>query len=617
MVIEITIKPKTGFLGGNGVPTNDDANAGIYLANNLIENFPNTGASTNVDIADVTVDVTDKNIYLSQTVSAEDLVKDAEITIGDNDPLDMTKGKAEGYGLASWKYDFVDIEITSSGTSSDQTNDFDYTVTCTVKPKPSTGATAAGNTKSASGTVNVFKPVVTFQDSTIYLGTTPTFSNNYVDVVWKHGDTEASESMGAAPELTYSYSWLETAAPTDCTDVNVGVAIGQNDVTSHVTFTDTRTDENEFTVHVVKPVITSEDITIYLSNTVDLNGQMKEEGNWVCGHTGSEQKSLPANNGETRLAPTIDYTFMVGSTPVSTAIAYQPLGCTEINVTATVNGKDAPISTDTAGRDYSTFQIHVLKPAFTVTCTDLWADYGTNVTLANHLNTTVTGWSDSTGEHTGIPTVTGSAPTVFTYTYEVKDVGATHMVTENDADFTVELASFKIGALDCGKLWSAVTVNKVDGADSDHNFTIHTNKFDLTIHKTWDGADVYKQDAIFTVSGGLGKFQVVLPAGQESITVKNLLCGQKYEVTEDSGWTWRWNSSSEKPVLEKTDTAHTSVSVRNPHDQTADGTKPDAHGEKSVSFTNTLKETLGKLWFSFCTFVKNIFGVGRFEGRGN
>ena len=191
------------------------------------------------------------------------------------------------------------------------------------------------------------------------------------------------------------------------------------------------------------------------------------------------------------------------------------------------------------------------------------------------------------------------------------------MVTENDADFTVELASFKIGTLDCGTCWSEVTVNKVDGADSNHNFTIHTNKFDLTIHKTWNGAAVYKQDAIFTVSGGRGPFQVVLPAGQDSIVIKGLLCGQKYEVTEDGNWTWRWNSSSEKPVLEKTDTAHTSVSVRNPHDQTDDGTNPGAHGAKSVSFTNTLKETLGELWFSFCTFVKNIFGAGRLEGRGN
>ena len=606
LVIEITIKSKAGFLGGNNVPTNDDANAGVYLNSDLVENFPNGGASTNVPVADVTVDVTDKNIYLSQTLDESGLLAGATVKVG-SVGLDMTNTTT--YGLEAWQYAYVTISTNvATNTGAKWTDDeVPFTLTCTVETKDKKVVKSAHDTAN----VNVFKPVVTFQDSTIYLGTTPTYSNNYVDVVWKHGDTEASESMGAAPELTYSYSWLETAAPTDCTDVNVGVAIDQNDVTSHVTFTDTRTDENEFTVHVVKPVITSADITIYLSNTVDLNGQMTEAGNWVCGHTGSEQKTLPANNGETRLAPTIDYAFKVGDTPVSTPAAYRPLGCTEIKATATVNDKNAPISTDATGKDYSTFQIHVLKPAFTVTCTDLWADYGTNVTLANHLNTTVTGWSDSTAEHTGIPTVTGSAPTVFTYTYKVKDGGQnvveTHTVTENDADFTVELASFKIGALDCGTRWSKVTVNKVDGADSDHNFTIHTNKFDLTIHKTWDGADVYKQDAIFTVSGGLGKFQVVLPAGQESITVKNLLCGQDYTVTEDSNWTWRWSDDGTKTVT----THKHGVTTDMPTSHIAsEGATAETSVGNSVSFINTLVK---QLWFDFCKLVQNIFGVGKGE----
>lgn len=595
LIIEIPIEPKTGFLGGNGVPTNDDANAGIYLANNLIENFPNTGASTNVDIADVTVDVTDKNIYLSQTVSAEDLVKDAEITIGDNDPLDMTKGKAEGYGLASWKYDFVDIEITSSGTSSDQTNDFDYTVTCTVKPKPSTGATAAGNTKSASGTVNVFKPVVTFQDSTIYLGATPTYSNNYVDVVWKHGDTEASESMGAAPELTYSYSWLETAAPTDCTDVNVGVAIGQNDVTSHVTFTDTRTDENEFTVHVIRPTITFNDIEIYLSQTPVYNPQFAWDTTCQGNHS-----DIPRITGT---EPNVDYVY----SPDANAFT----NCTDVNVTVKLNNEDYT-STVTLkngdgtvrGAEKAEFKVHVFLPQIALESQDLWADYDCDVDLNKGIKSiTITGWADQCGtkenkQHTGaLPQCSDPVYQFERNGEKITGYNAKNAQVTDHSTINVALDSVKIGATN----YAASVLPAVTPVE----YNIHVNKFDLTISKTWNGADVYKQDAIFTVSGGLGEFQVVLPAGQESITVKNLLCGQKYEVTEDSGWTWRWNSSSEKPVLEKTDTAHTSVSVRNPHDQTDDGINPGAHGAKSVYFTNSL---INRLWFSFCTFLSNIFG---------
>ena len=625
LVIEIPIEPKTGFLGGNGVPTNDDANAGIYLADKLIENFPNTGASTNVPVADVTVEVTDKNIYLSQTLDDSGLLADATVKVG-SVKLNMTDTTT--YGLEAWQYAYVTISTNvATNTGAKWTDDeVPFTLTCTVKTKDETVVKSDGDTTN----VNVFKPVVTFQDSTIYLGATPAYEavdeitgaqiGNYQSAVWKHETTVANVSkMGTAPGLTFNYAPEKTAVPTDCGGVDVTAAIEEKNVTQYVTFVNGESSHagldnaKEFTVHVVKPVITSEDITIYLSNTVDLNGQMTEAGNWVCGHTGSEP--LPAKNGETRLAPTIDYTFMVGSTPVSTATAYQPLGCTEIKATATVNGKNAPISTDTAGKDYSTFQIHVLKPTFTVTCTDLWADYGTNVTLANHLNTTVTGWSDSIAEHTGIPIVTGSEPTVFTYTYEVKDVGekvvTTHTVTENDADFTVELASFKIGALDCGTCWSEVTVNKVDGADFNHNFTIHTNKFDLTIHKTWNGADVYKQDAIFTVSSGLGEFQVVLPAGQESITVKNLLCGQDYTVTEDSNWTWRWGANVDANGKEHvTVNGKTCLAHRDGDNEPIVATSVPSHQEVEAEFTNSL---INRLWFSFCKLVQNIFGVGKGE----
>ena len=63
------------------------------------------------------------------------------------------------------------------------------------------------------------------------------------------------------------------------------------------------------------------------------------------------------------------------------------MNCTPVTVEATVNGKDAPISKDAiSNKDYSTFQIHVLKPTFTVTCTDLWADYGRKVTLDQGMN---------------------------------------------------------------------------------------------------------------------------------------------------------------------------------------------------------------------------------------
>ena len=621
LIIEIPIEQEPGFLGGQNVPTNAYG-SGIYKGDNtLMEIFKSP--TMNVSIPEISVTAKNKNIYLSDELETEDMLRDADVYIGSQ----KLKLDEKNFGLEPWQYAFLkEIKLTTAPATWNGTEGGTFTVTCTVTPNH--GDAKEGT--SAVANIYVFKPEITFNDTTIYLGTAADYSKNHSTdpVVWKHGTESSTDKgvkmTGTCPSVTVEYNSIADYF-TECKDVSVSTVKlnGNGNYVTDTTFWNngTKTDRApQFTVHVVKPVITSEDITIYLSNTVDLNGQMTEAGNWVCGHTGSEQKTLPANNGETRLAPTINYAFKVGDTPVSTPAAYRPLGCTEINVAATVNSKAAPISTNaTTGKDYSTFWVHVLKPAFAVNCTDLWADYGTNVTLANHLNTTVTGWSDSIAEHTGIPIVTGSAPTVFTYTYEVKDVGekvvTTHTVTENDADFTVELASFKIGALDCGTRWSAVAVNKVDGDGSNHNFTIHTNKFDLTIHKTWNGAAVYKQDAIFTVNGGRGPFQVVLPAGQDSIVIKGLLCGQKYEVTEDGNWTWRWKATAEQSVNCESckNDGHHDVNPANPHDPNT----PDKHGSNAITFENILNRLKTK-WFDFCTLVmENIFGVGSFERRGN
>ena len=619
LVIEIPIEPKTGFLGGNGVPTNDDANAGVYLADKLIENFPNTGASTNVPVADVTVDVTDKNIYLSQTVSAEDLVKDAKITIGDNDPLDMTKGKAEGYGLASWKYDFVDIEITSSGTSSDQTKDFDYTVTCTVKSKPSTGATAAGNTKSAFGTVNVFKPVVTFRDSTIYLGTTPDYEDNYKGVVWKHGTTDANVSkMGTAPGLTFNYAPEKTAVPTDCGGVDVTAAIEEKNVTWYVTFVNGESSHagldnaKEFTVHVVRPTITFDDIEIYLSQTPTYTDEPSFVWDDKCQCNLTERSAVAGEE------PTFSYDYEPNADDFTK--------CTEVNVTVklgdvdytnavTLNNGDGTVR----GTGTAEFKVHVFLPRITLESQPLWADYDCDVPLTDGMkNPIINGWVDQcdstrTAAHTnGLPQCSAPAYQFKRNGEKITSYNAKNAQVTDYSTINVALDSVKIGA----NQYDVSVLPEVKPVE----YKIHVNKFDLTINKTWkDGENVadgtYKQDAIFTVSGGLGEFQVVLPAGQESIVIKGLLCGQDYTVTEDSNWTWRWKATAEQSVNCESckNDGHHDVNPANPHDPNT----PDKHGSNAITFENILNRLKTK-WFDFCKLVmENIFGVGSFERRGN
>ncbi len=107
--------------------------------------------------------------------------------------------------------------------------------------------------------VHVFKPTVTWKDSTIYLGETADYAGNFVGVSWFRGTAAAPAAMGDAPVLAYEYSvpagMLEAETP-----VNVTVKIGGIDYTSHTTFAwqkapdcgagCTKPGDDEFVVHV-------------------------------------------------------------------------------------------------------------------------------------------------------------------------------------------------------------------------------------------------------------------------------------------------------------------------------------------------------------------------------
>ena len=132
-----------------------------------------------------------------------------------------------------------------SGLSDDQT----YTVNVVVSPKTA-GNSASGTAaieKKADGTANisVFKPVVTFEDSIVCYGEAAPALENYADdhasTAWKHGDTAADESMGTAPELTFSYeagTGITAGKINTKNDIPVDVTtkIGDSDVSNYTTY---------------------------------------------------------------------------------------------------------------------------------------------------------------------------------------------------------------------------------------------------------------------------------------------------------------------------------------------------------------------------------------------
>ncbi len=269
LVISFKVEPKSGFLGGNNVPTN--TSAGIYensSATDPVFTFP--VPKVDVDIKSITVTAPNKDVYLLQDVPA-DTLKGGKATVGGVE-LDLTK-PADNYGLESWQNAYVDITVEVKDKDGNiiandlngLTEDSEYTVSVKVSPKET--GTAAEQTGEGNGQIHVYKPQLTFKDSEAWYGdTAPADLNaNLTETKWLHGQDEADATkMGTAPELALTFtpdaSKLDNGKINTKQDipVDVGVKIGQTDVSTHTTFQHTNCDgktcelqqDMEFLLHI-------------------------------------------------------------------------------------------------------------------------------------------------------------------------------------------------------------------------------------------------------------------------------------------------------------------------------------------------------------------------------
>lgn len=267
LVISFKVQPKAGFLGGNEVYTN--TSAGIY-ENNTAENPLLTfdRPTVNVPIQDVTVTAKDKNVYLKGEVTAEQLKNGANVKVG-GVALDLSKASdtTKPWGLESWQTEYVDITVTVKDKDGNAipadglkalTDDTTYTIKVTVTPK-TTGSTGSAGTPATekfgentpAANIYVFKPELTFKDSTAYYGeTVPAnndYSSNYVanSEKWKNGGKYSTDDgvqmIGTKPTLDITYtpdeSKLEGGKYTkQDVPVSATVKIGTENVNEHTTF---------------------------------------------------------------------------------------------------------------------------------------------------------------------------------------------------------------------------------------------------------------------------------------------------------------------------------------------------------------------------------------------
>lgn len=258
LVISFKVEPRDKFLGGNGVNTNTDA--GIYKdkdAKDPILKFEKP--NVDVDIKEPTITAPDANVYLGayfeDTIPADELKKGTSISFDDGKiTLDMTKPN-ENWGLEDWQTEYVNISVTVKDKDGTEVTDFknlkedtDYTVSISITPKkPKTDNN--GFQEDAKGTIHVFTPELTFQDSTAYYG--EAVSNNYdtankVAEKWTHdgkySTDEGVQMLGNKPTLNLNYTPDSTKITADNkygkkdVPVSVTVKIGNEDVTVYTTF---------------------------------------------------------------------------------------------------------------------------------------------------------------------------------------------------------------------------------------------------------------------------------------------------------------------------------------------------------------------------------------------
>lgn len=235
----------------------------------------------------------------------------------------------------------------------------------------------------------------------------------------------------------------------------------------------------------------------------------------------------------------------------------------------------SPKSTGTAAAqsDSDTANIYVFKPKITWQDSQLNIGETANYEAQNYVSTV---WKHGDTPDTSVTMVGekpelayGYAPHADAFTQETK-VNVTVAIDGTDV---TDFVTFEHE--DCD--FDTCTFNP-----DECEFIVHIKSFDLTIVKEgWEAIDE-NQTFVFNVTGPNGFSMQVVIEGNGSTTIKGLPAGT-YTVTEDTSWSWRYETANPTQTV-------TAGNIKN--------------GEATVTFVNTRDN---EQWLNGSAYCKNDF----------
>lgn len=301
IVVSFTIDRSPTFYGGNAVPSNVNT-SGIYDGDGtIVENFEEPAADVPILYE---IDGSDQSIYITQVASSDDL-----LSLGTDGALNYTPDGSNN-AFVDITYTLLDgsTEIASRtilagealGTtifSSDEITGLTENKTYTLKAsitsinEPALNG-VADQEKTASATVNVFKPTITATDTTLFLGETTNLEDRIQDTIqWTCPDNSgASLPSGTAPVLTYTFNKIigtaigsdqTTYSPIETSDLAVAsVTANSQAILGYTTIIKAgdSADDHDFTINVVKGEI---DLTKTIDQQYTGIGQIKANQTFI------------------------------------------------------------------------------------------------------------------------------------------------------------------------------------------------------------------------------------------------------------------------------------------------------------------------------------------------